>query len=646
MRVLLVQPPLQPGREVAPPLGLCTLASWLISIGHEASIFDLDLECKCASSASRLTYSDLLAARLKEFHPAVVGVTSMYNNSLQAQRLVETVKRTDSTIVTIGGGSHFGALGLQSLRRIPELDFVIEGEGELAFAGLLESLERTPLGVPGVCHRTSTDVSRNPPGPLFPLSDLPPIWSTLGSSALLHRYSDTVPKGAARRLIYIEAGRGCPFACSFCATSPFWQRRYRVKPIHRLVDEIRFLHEEFKYDSFVLVHDLLTVDRQFMSDFCDAMQQAQLPVEWMANSRTDISLGGLLPKMKLSGCWKLFLGIESASSRIQANIEKNLVPAEAFAAVRDLLANGISATCSFVIGFKDESLPELSSTIDLATQMKLLGVETIQFHRLRLWPPAPLSLTGLHTQFDEDSLRIEYPFAEVPAEDIETIRADPIFFEGYFAPESNAGTAAQLAQVEMLFQHAVGLAPLTIAALSNLLEEDLISSFYKALLRSRPLARENLDWESGNLFGNWLAILPLLTSWVSEAENVTEWQRELLTGTMEYEGRRLRFVGGMPLPANEILCSGENWIAFATPVNLNKLMESLLGRLELTQHVMDREIVILVQKPPEKFTAFLLESRLRAKLETRCSQLSELLGLHGWHAATGTSEWDPPTPLT
>jgi radical SAM superfamily enzyme YgiQ (UPF0313 family) len=155
MRVLLAQPPLQPGHEVTPPLGLCTLASWLQSSGHEIRILDLDLQGKSGPGPPERTCSDFLARSIADFDPAVVGVTSMYNNSLQAQRLLQLAKQASSAIVTVSGGSHFGALGIQSLRRIPELDYVIEGEAELAFASLLEALEqqREVSQIPRLCYR-------------------------------------------------------------------------------------------------------------------------------------------------------------------------------------------------------------------------------------------------------------------------------------------------------------------------------------------------------------------------------------------------------------------------------------------------------------------------------------------------------------
>src|SRR5262249_21482743 len=209
-------------------------------------------------------------------------------------------KRGGPEIVTVTGGAHFGALGPASLRRLPELDFAIQGEGEPALAGLLDALSGGGSweGIPSLCYRRNGEIVTNPAAPQMDLATLPPMWSTLGDALDLRRYVRTIPEGSERRIVYIEAGRGCPFACTFCATAPFWRRQFRVKPAARIVDEIRFLHEEHGYNGFMLVHDLLTVSPKFMAEFTDAMLAAKLPVEWMANSRTDIPLKGLPPKMK------------------------------------------------------------------------------------------------------------------------------------------------------------------------------------------------------------------------------------------------------------------------------------------------------------------------------------------------------------
>jgi radical SAM superfamily enzyme YgiQ (UPF0313 family) len=615
MRVLLAQPPLLPGAEVTPPLGLCTLAAWLLGRGHQVHIVDLDLEMKAAPGDWQTGYADWFTATVRDFRPNVVGVTSMYSNSLQGERLLQAVKNCDPGIVTVAGGSHFGALGEHALRRIPELDYVIAGEGEVAFASLLEALaERAPLdAIPRLCYRAHGQSRANPAAALMNLADLPPVWSGLGDSIRLERYRATVPETAARRVIYVEAGRGCPFACTFCATAPFWEHRFRVKLVHHIVDEIRFLHERLGYDSFILVHDLLTVNQRFIAEFCDAMLEARLPVEWMANSRTDLRLHGLLPKMKAAGCWKLFFGIESADDGIQHAIDKHLNLNDAVEHLKDLRDHGIGATCSFVIGFPSETPRQLSPTLALGARLKLLGAETVQFHRLRLFPPSRLTRSAPPGAFDLDSLRVEYPFLEVPQEDVAAIREDAQFFAGYFPPLTAAGTPFQLAQVEMFFHHAVALAPFTVATLACFAAEELVPSFYQALSRHGPLARSQLDWESGALYHNWLALRPLLTAWLSEVQ-LAPWQGNLARGVLTYEEQRLQFVKGVPEVLETAVAVGENWAAFLTNVDLAGLLQRLLANAPLTEDLLVTQTAAFVRRGEGSFAAYLIEPGLTPNL--------------------------------
>jgi hypothetical protein len=69
MRILLTHPPLMPADVVLPPLGLCTLASWLLSLRHEVRILDLDLEICARESAEPEVYVKILRQALTEFLP-------------------------------------------------------------------------------------------------------------------------------------------------------------------------------------------------------------------------------------------------------------------------------------------------------------------------------------------------------------------------------------------------------------------------------------------------------------------------------------------------------------------------------------------------------------------------------------------------
>jgi radical SAM superfamily enzyme YgiQ (UPF0313 family) len=627
MRVLLLQPPLVPAAEVTPPLGLTTLSSWLRVRGHDTRILDLDLEVRERDSATEDRYLPLFERAVADFEPDVCAVTSMYSNSLQAEHLVRAAKRLRPGMATVAGGAHFGALGEASLRRLPELDYAIQGEGEPALSGLLDALAAGRSGddIPSVCYRRDGEIRIGTAAPQIDLADLPPMWSTLGESLSIERYARTIQPGSTRRIIYIEAGRGCPFACTFCATAPFWRRQFRVKPASRIVDEMRYLHEQHGYDSFMLVHDLLTVSPKFMNEFCDAMLEAKLPVEWMANSRIDIRLKGLLPKMKAAGCWKLFFGVESASARIQEVVDKHLRSGQAEATVTELSQHGISCTCSFVLGQPDEQATELSQTIGLGAKLKLLGTEIVQFHRLRMWPPAPITKESWAVDFDLDSLRIEYPFTQVPTEDVQAIRADNAFFSGYFVPETTAGTPAQLAQVEMFFHHAVTMAPLTVAALGQLAGDGMVPAFYAALEEVGPLRREQLSWDAvDSPHANWRVLRPLFRALIQRHIVVTDDQRTLIEGIFAYDEWRLHVVAGLPTP-EPVPAGGDNWSALVSPLDVAQALERVKAGEPLGEDLLEERILVLARKPAGGFDSYELDVDQLAELQQPDSEIVQAL---------------------
>jgi radical SAM superfamily enzyme YgiQ (UPF0313 family) len=602
MRVLLTHPPLNASREVAPPLGLCTLAAWLIRCGHHVRVLDLDLEVKGLPDGEDL-YRNLVARAMRDFAPNAVGITSMYNNSLQAERIVRHVKDCDPHVTTIGGGSHFGALGRQALKRISKLDYVIEGEGEQAFGQLLTALELgKPISqVPRLHYRAGGHLHANPSAGLMDLSELPQTWRTIEGAIDLKRYAATVPAGSPRRTIYIEAGRGCPFACTFCATAPFWERKYRVKTVDQIIEEMRFLYEQHGYDGFMLVHDLLTVDKEFLHTFSEAVMESRLPIEWMANHRTDISLHGLLPKLKMAGCWAMFFGVESGSARLQKVMRKGLKPDGVVSTIRGLSDLGIASTCSFVIGFPDETPQELSSTIAMGAELKLIGAGMVQFHRLRTWPPAPLSRVMVPAKFDIDSLRIEYPFLHVPTEDVAAIENDPEFFAGYFAPYSDAGNFAQLAQVELFFTQAVAAAPLTVAVLGRVLGDNLIPAFYDVLSLRGPVTRETTEANPSSMLPIWWVLRPFLDEWIAEYPFLRDWERQLVQGVIDYEEQRLTFVNSDE-PAQS--ASRGNWRSFVSSVDIAAVFDAMHGGFPLTSELLRECAIVLACPRPGVYRAY------------------------------------------
>lgn len=618
MHILLVQPPLTTAAEVQPPLGLCVLAAHLLTAGHAVSILDLDLkEDPIGQAPDR--YLERFEATVREKRPQVVGVTSMFNNSLHGERLIGAAKRLNPDVITMAGGSHFGALPQESLARIAALDYVIRGEGEAALCYLLSALEhQTPLDhVQGLCYRSSSGIVQNPAGPLLNLKSIPPTWACLKDVLDLGNYAATIPTESARKSIYIEAGRGCPFACSFCATAPFWDRRYRVKSIDTIILEMCFLHEQSGYNMFMLVHDLLTADRRFVSEFCDALFAAELPVEWTANHRADIELGALAPKMRSAGCLSVFMGTESASDRVQKEMQKGLTRDHTLSTVRSLLNSGISSTCSFIIGFPSETAADVSATLAFAAQLKMIGAEPVQVHRLRRWPPAPLAALDLPSSFDLEALRIEYPFDNIPEPDIETMRGDRAFFIGYFTPSTLAGSSYELAQLELLFANLLAEFPITTGVLAKVHGDQLVSAYYRALARQGPISRATLH----SPLDVRDTLVPYLSEWIAHDMTLADWQATLLAAALSYERIRIGFMLHAKDSSADAIATGPNWIAFTTAVDIVGLLRCLGEDLILTPAFCQHGYVVMTQDDQGAVRGFAFGDRSMERLRRHDPEL-------------------------
>jgi radical SAM superfamily enzyme YgiQ (UPF0313 family) len=91
---------------------------------------------------------------------------------------------------------------------------VVIGEGELLWPELLADFERGHLK--GV-YRTARE---------FDLADAP-----------MPRFELLDPSKYNR--LTVQTSRGCPHQCEFCASSILLTRRYKVKPVDKVIDEIR-----------------------------------------------------------------------------------------------------------------------------------------------------------------------------------------------------------------------------------------------------------------------------------------------------------------------------------------------------------------------------------------------------------------------
>jgi MoaA/NifB/PqqE/SkfB family radical SAM enzyme len=187
-------------------------------------------------------------------------------------------------------------------------------------------------------------------------------------------------------LILVKGGRGCPFSCTFCTTSSFWGRKYRVKDVELLVNEMKIFNQKYNVSKFSIQHDMFTAKRKHVMDFCNTLINEELGFDWTCSSRIDVLDKDLLDTMKQANCTSIYLGIETGSKRMQKILAKNLNLDEAFEMIKYLKEIRMRMTISFIYCFPDETVDDFKETIKLVEKILKLGITDVQMNRFMPLP--------------------------------------------------------------------------------------------------------------------------------------------------------------------------------------------------------------------------------------------------------------------
>lgn len=194
--------------------------------------------------------------------------------------LADTFKQLNPDGWVIFGGTHVANQAQRTFRMFPDVDVVVNGEGEQVFLDLLlHVLDGTPrdeLGsVSGISYRGSDGVARTTM-PRNQIEDLDVIPSPVLSGAL----ALTGPDGEFRYdVALMETNRGCPYKCSFCYWGGAVGQRVRTFSRERLRQELE-LYASLKVHTICLCDanfGLFPVDEEFVRDVIDVKARTGYP---------------------------------------------------------------------------------------------------------------------------------------------------------------------------------------------------------------------------------------------------------------------------------------------------------------------------------------------------------------------------------
>ena len=428
--------------DPSPPLGLLALAASLEQTGHTPLIYDVNHELSEGCVEVGDSFYAGVASRILAASPDLVGFSTLCSSYHIALRLAEAIKNVSPKTPIVFGGPQASVVDELTLASFPSVDFILRGEADHTLPAFLNELasDGKPFSTPGLTWRDGSYLCRNPAAPLIP--DL---------NALPMPAYHLQPGGLGKAAV-IDAGRGCPFGCTFCSTSLYWERRYRLKSIDRILWEASELNRLHGASSFSFLHDLFTLNRARIREFCRRLIDERRSWQWSCSARVDCIDPELLQLMAESGCHGIFYGIETGSPRMQKVIRKNLKLDKALAIIEATRTAGINPTVSFITGFPEETEDDVALTFGfieqllrrprIAVQLHLLGPEagTCDFAAHR----DSMKWDGYYSDITGTSYRLLEP---------EWFRRWPEMFASYHYYES-AGVSRALLRGTDLFIHA------------------------------------------------------------------------------------------------------------------------------------------------------------------------------------------------
>jgi anaerobic magnesium-protoporphyrin IX monomethyl ester cyclase len=189
--------------------------------------FDVDLAEYTIKDPVMNVVSDLFGRR-----PDVVGFSCYIWNIEETIRIIKMLKKVMPEVTIVLGGPEVSYDVEYWMERIPEVDFIVVGEGEASFHNLLTEIkgEGKYHFVFGLAYRKDGKTVINPPNPKLDLNEIPSPF----------HFAEDLPN-LGNRVTYFETSRGCPFSCQFCLSSIEVGVRYF--DIERTKKELLFLIE-------------------------------------------------------------------------------------------------------------------------------------------------------------------------------------------------------------------------------------------------------------------------------------------------------------------------------------------------------------------------------------------------------------------
>jgi radical SAM superfamily enzyme YgiQ (UPF0313 family) len=381
--------------EARIPLNITYLGAAARKAGHHVDLLDLRVEQQKRSFSMPVSLESddvrllttLMAAKIAGNDVGIVGINCLYSGLFPAViHLAKAVKALNSKIKVVIGGIHPTIYAKEILLQYNGIvDYVVIGEGESSFVGLLnclDSRESSSLDtLDGFGYVKDNQVMIHPKNTFienldelpFPAVDLLNIQDYFTDTSGWHN-----PKSIPIKTpVPILTSRSCPKMCNFCSMHFVHGRKIRYRSPANVVEEMKMYINEYGLHYFNITDDNLTINKKRLLELMNLIVKENLNIQFSTENGVYLNTidEEVLDAMSGAGLARLHMAFETGSDYIRNQvIGKNLSNKKIYE-IKDILIkekyNHIYLYGYFVIGLPEETEETLNDTYQLLTTFPL-----------------------------------------------------------------------------------------------------------------------------------------------------------------------------------------------------------------------------------------------------------------------------------
>ena len=297
----------------------------------------------------------------------VIGFSLTTSTSKEGYRLAALARSLDryreKPAVIVFGGVHPTFRPEEALLHG---DYVFRGEAEEGFVPFLNVLKNggTLTDIPGLSRWKGEEITHNNlPTKRVDMDSLPsPNWK-------LYEEFQTYIGG-------VMTSRGCPYDCNFCSVTAMFGRKYRMRSIDNIMEDLRSIDSKhiFFYDDHFLANPVRTenllrriIEEQGKTIHVEAFS-AQVRVEIAKYPR-------ILDLMKQAGFTTLYIGFESVNNKTLELYNKGQNLDQIIESIKEIKKRGLWIHGMFVLGSDADTEQTFAETVRFSRKNKINSVQ-------------------------------------------------------------------------------------------------------------------------------------------------------------------------------------------------------------------------------------------------------------------------------